>query len=103
MVLWAVAKIQFESKLDTQLGARMAQLRAKIPQFGAKMAPRPLTLEPRGPQDLSTWSQDGPKMDPRSLNLEPRPSDLEPRWPQDPQFGAKTRQLEAKMAPRCPM
>ena len=122
-----VGKMQCQSQLDPQLGTQKAQLRAKTPQLGGNMVPRPPNLEPIWTQDPSTWSQDGPKtphlgekwhQDPLTWSRErpktpqlgakwhQRPSNLEPRWHQDPptwsQMAPKTLQLGAKMAPKTP-
>ena len=60
-----------------------------IPQVGAKMAPVPSNLEPRWPQDLASWSQDGQTTPQLGAKMTRGPLFLEPRWHQDPQLGAQ--------------
>ena len=81
---------------------------SQSPQLGAKMVPRPLSLEIRWPQGSPTWNQEwvlgsfwallGTNMAPRPSNLEtrclsdlrlgvkmaPRPFNLDARWPPGP-------------------
>ena len=90
--------MQFQSQLDLQLGTNNALLKAKTPQLEAKIASRPLNLEPK-------WlprHQLGAKMTPKTsignkmsqtpslrAKLAKKTTNLEPRWPPTLQLGAK--------------